>query len=301
MSDQRIEKMFIQYLNTYHKWLKSILDILINEYLIGRTAESREKKYVNGLSSKINLDAEYVSFLKGKNGGNREKSIRNLLNSWYSECALRYPFNNSDERMKFASWKIIQFYYTIFTGLSSLNRDIYDKGWIDHNTAIDIFVDKFLYNEKLGQTFFIPPYCFILKEDAIEPSFEKAISWQYGLSYHCPNIEECLIETKKKRRKGKNKITSIFHFFKDFRQWATYESAYMFINLYGQSPKAELDMCLNDISFCFNYLIEKFQIEFYGYDEIKKLYQNFINRMHKYLNIYPQHLETRFSKHDLLS
>ena len=33
--------------------------------------------------------------------------FRNLRNCWYNECALNYPFDNLDERIKFASWKIM--------------------------------------------------------------------------------------------------------------------------------------------------------------------------------------------------
>lgn len=300
MSERAIESIFLEYLHSYHKWLKSIADILVREYLIGSFGESRERRYVNGLFSRVILEDNYISELKAHNKGNKIRAKRNLLNSWYNECTLRYPEKNimDYESMKFASWKIIQFYYTIFTGLSSLNRDFYRGFWRNHNTAIDIFVENLLVIPSLNNKFFIPPFCFVLKDDKVEPSFEKAISWPYGLSYHCPNLNECLIDTKNKRKK-KDKIISLFHFFKCLREWATYQSAYIFINLYGQGPKAELEMCLKDISFCFNYLVEKFQIKFYGFREINVLYQDFLRRMERHLKIKPFHLITRFDNHIL--
>ena len=195
--------------------------------------------------------------------------------------------------MKFAIWKIIQFYYTIYTGLSSLGR-LVDKNRWGHNRAIDTFVDKMLLAPELNNSFFIPPFCFVLDDGEIKPKYEDAIIWKYGLSFHCPRIENSLKMCKRQRP------ISVFHFFQKLREWASYQEPYIFINLFGKGPKSELERYMNDISFSFEYLVERLHIAYFGHDEINKLYEDFSHRIRTHLNIDPVHLITRFESYENL-
>lgn len=296
MVEDRIETRFQNYLRSYHACLNSISDLLTSE-LYQRVTESREKGLLKGLVF-LSINDDFVRKMREKDTGDLDKAKKNLLNSWYHECALRYPFeeNTSHLRMKFASWKIIQFYYAIFTGLSAINRTFYRKRW-NHDTALDLFLERILITKELNPSFFVPPFSFVLNEDEIQPSFEETVSWDYGRTFHCPRIEKSLNEIYQKIRKP----TSIFHFFKSFREWATYQDSYIFINLYGAGPKSELERYLNDISFCFNYLVESYMIEFFGMDDIKDLYIDFTRRMNNHLQVTPLQLVSRFECHEKYS
>lgn len=294
MSAKKIETLFREYLHTYQAGLNSISDVMTNAYIKGR-GESHEARLLNGLDKCVSLNEEFVDELKFKKNGDHNRSRRNLLNSWYNECALRHPSTDSEEdKMKFAIWKIVEFYYTIFTGLSSLGRLVSKKRW-GHKNAIDIFVDELLCAPELNNSFFVPPFCFVLDGDEMQPKFKDAITWEYGLSFHCPQIKNSLKMIKRQRP------ISIFHFFQKLREWASYQEPYIFINLYGKGPKGDLERYMNTISFCFAYLVERLHIEFYGYEEINKLYEDFSWRVRTHLNIYPAHLIARFESYENLA
>jgi len=175
-----------------------------------------------------------------------------------------------------------------------LGRLVYKKRW-GHNNAIDIFVDELLCAPELNNSFFIPPFCFVLDGDEIKPKFEDAIIWKYGLIYHCPRIENSLKMIKRPRS------ISVFHFFQNLREWASYQEPYIFINLYGKGPKSDLERYMNDISFCFAYLVERLHIAFFGHEEIKKSYEDFSRRVRTYLDINPAHLVVRFESYEKLA
>ena len=136
---------------------------------------------------------------------------------------------------------------------------------------------------------------FNARAQEIKPKFEDVIKWKYGKDFHCPRIENSLKRIKRQRS------ISVFHFFQNLRQWASYQEPYIFINLYGEGPKSDLERYMNDISFCFAYLVERFHIAFFGHEEIQRSYEDFSRRVRTHLKINPTHLIARFESYENLT
>ncbi len=107
--------------------------------------------------------------------GYESSYFKNLRNSWYHEVTL---FNDSNSRIKFAAWKIIQCYYTIFSGISALVRCFRGKEFIGHNSTLNIYAREFLISKK-RKKFFLPPINFHLNQQGKfnQENYEKIISW----------------------------------------------------------------------------------------------------------------------------
>ena len=79
---------------------------------------------------------------KKKDSPFETSEFRNLRNCWYNECALNYPFDNLDERMKFASWKIMQCYYTVFSAIASLVCCHHEEQY-DISKTVNLYANEF--------------------------------------------------------------------------------------------------------------------------------------------------------------
>lgn len=214
--------------------------------------------------------------------------FRNLRNSWYHEAALNYP-QNLDERLKFAPWKIVQCYYSVFSGISALIRCFRDSGQLSHDGVLNIFGTEFLRNRK-RKVFFLPPFNFHLNQDGgFDTAFEKAVGWDYATKYHIPNIKKCLNLVYKERR-----ITTILHYLKRLRDWVQYEDSYLFFRLYGKSVKENLDFSLNKITFGYLVQIEFFLIKLFGWNTVKLQFDTFNRELNQNLKIEPTTLVERF-------
>ncbi len=285
------QKFRANYLNTHEKYLKSIADVITWSY------GNRVRSVSEGILDKMEVDQNYFDKIGSSWRGDEEKAFRNLRNSWYHECALRYPFDAEDiDRMKFAPWKIIQFYYAIYTASSAIVRCYDNSEQLSHVKVMNILTSNIIMQPKLGIRFFVPPFGIYVKKGEIAPSCKDSIEWAYGRKNHCPNIEECLLRTYEKR----NKNVTLLHYFKDLREWVNYEDAHLFTRLYGQTVISNLNYSLLEISNAFNTLSDTFLINFYGPDKVYSEFETFVEEMNKHLKVDPEFLRARFELYNRL-
>ena len=215
--------------------------------------------------------------------------FRNLRNSWYHEVALGYPQDNLEDRLKFAPWKIVQCYYSVFSGICALVRCFHLSGQLSHDSTLNIFGNEFLRNRR-RKVFFVAPFNFHLDQHGnFDPAFEKVVGWDYATKYHIPNILECLKSIHKQSR-----VTTIPHYLKGLRDWAQYEDSYLFFRLYGKTVKENLDFSLTRITYGYLVQIEFFLIKLFGWDTLKLQFETFNQELKQNLKIEPSNLVERF-------
>jgi len=254
LDDKRLAKQFVDsFLNTHIKYLKSINDVIVALY----TSKDGAPK---GILDEIVIDQRYFNEIGSRWNGNEKKAFLNLRNAWYHECALRYPFEGEEDiakaRMKFASWKIVQFYYAVYVAASAIVRCYYSSEKLGHERVLSIFANKFIRHPKFGIKFFVPPFGIYVRNEEFIPPCRDAITWKYGNDNHCPNIEKALLWSCKRRKN--NQYITLLHYFKDLREWINYEDAYLLIRLYGPTIIRQLDGSLLKISNAFNMLSDIF-------------------------------------------
>ncbi|MFX1296822.1 MAG: hypothetical protein ACFFD2_18445 [Promethearchaeota archaeon] len=282
---EHLPELFRQrYLDTHEKFLKSIADIAAHLYF--KTYNHLEDGCE--IMIKILLSAGNFSE-KMTNESYESPYFRNLRNSWFHEVALNNPEGDLNERLKFAPWKIIQCYYSIFAGISALIRCFNSSTISSHKKIFNIFGNEFLRNKK-RKIYFLPPYNFYLNQQGnFDPLFEKIVNWNYASEYHIPKIKQCL-----KSVHTKNHLTTIPHYLKKLREWAQYEDSYLFFRLYGESVKKNLDFSLKRISFGYLVQIEFFLIKFFGWKSLKLQFDTFNRELEQNLEIKPTNLSQRF-------
>ena len=287
------QKFIDDYFNTHAKYLKSIADVIKWSYW----DSARSVTISEGILDKMEVDQNHFDTIRSSWKGDEEKAFRNLRNSWYHECALRYPFEAEDiDRMKFAPWKIIQFYYVIYTASSAIVRCYDNSEQLSHGKVMNILTSNIIMHPKLGIKFFVPPFGIYVKNGKITPSCKDAIKWEYGKNHHCPNIEKCLLSAYTKRKKN----VTLLHYFKDLREWANYEDAYLFIRLYGPTVISNLNYSLLEISNAFNTLSDAFLINFYGFDKVYSEFETFVGEINEHLKVDPEFLRARFELYNRL-
>lgn len=273
-----------RYLDTHEKYLDSIATLLVacNNHASLETGQFilRRVQSVETICSQMRV---LNSFDEGR-------ALRNLRNSWYHECALNYP-QDLDDRMKFAPWKIIQFFYTIYSALSAIVRCFDNRSRLRQQIALDEFTTEVIINPSPG---FIPvPLCFYLQGGAITPSPPSVVSWPYGLSCHVPNVQRCL----ESLHPTSTHPVSLFHYFKSLREWANYEDSYIFINLFGPAVISMLDSSLRRIVQGLIPVAEVFLISFYGWGAVHDQFKQFSSRVEHVLKVTPSLLISRFEEY----
>jgi hypothetical protein len=268
-----------RYLNTHETYLKSIADLIWYLYK-GKNLQDKASAMVvcltgaNKMKKRIDTEDETVHF-------------RNLRNSWYHECVLNYP-DALDERMRFAAWKIIQCYYAIFSSIASLVC-CYHTEKKSHDKVLNIYAKEFLCNSK-KRDYFLPPTNFYLNQQGKFPKrVASSLQWEYAHSYYIPNIIKCLEEAHLE-----NRTTTVPHYLKKLRDWVTYGDAYLFIRLYGKSPKINLDFSLQNISFMHCLQAEFYLLRLFGWEAVNRQFEAFSKDLEKNLNVISEPLVARF-------
>jgi hypothetical protein len=211
--------------------------------------------------------------------GDKKLALRNLRNAWYNEASFHEPTGYGKIKYtKFLPWKTVMFYYSIFTSLSAMVRCVYsDESFSGHNIMINVFTKQILSRKGLSINLYVPPFCFTLHpRGKITPSFDKVITWEHGLRIKCPIIEACLREV------SRGGSTSIFHYFYNLRNWVNYEDSYIFRRLYGPSIRPGFYWDLSCILSAFMSLTEIFMIWVFGFDDIEKEKDMFINEFNQF-------------------
>lgn len=226
---------------------------------------------------------------KRKDPGHETSEFRSLRNCWYHECALHHPFTDLDDRLRFASWKIIQCYYSVFSSIASLVCCYYPPQKSPMKT-LNIYGREFLCN-KSRRDFFLPPVNLYLNQQGIIPSelLEK-ITWEYAHEHKIPTVEKCLRSVHKKKR-----ITTIPHYLKSLREWVTYEDAYLMFRLYGETIKANLDFSLKRIAFIHCMQTEFYLVNLFGWGSVKRQYDTFTAELEQNLETESPPLLARFN------
>ncbi len=282
-------------LDTHNVYLKSVADIIAQTYDAGNLRETSIKMVDSIISQQANLEEKKID------PGHETPEFRNLRNCWYHECALNYPFGSSnfnvDDRLKFASWKIIQCYYSIFASIASLVC-CYNKKRKRVKTTLNLFASNFLCNKR-RKKFFLPPVnIYLNQQDQIPEELLDKITWDYGQKVHIPNIYEAL-KTVKTEEKDNVRIT-IPHYLKFLRDWVTYQDAYLLFRLYGQSPKQDLDFSLKRITFIHCLQTEFYLLNLFGWEAIKRQYVAFSTELRNNLNIKSVPLSARIKAYTIL-
>jgi len=273
-----------RYLNTHETYLKSIADII--GYLYG--GKSWEEKCAKTIAHLLGAS----KMRKRRDIDEETPHFKNLRNCWYNECALNYPPETLDERLRFAAWKIIQCYYVVFSSVASLVCCFHPE-IKSHDATLNIFAREFLCHSK-RKGYFLPPVNFYLNQQGRFPKeFSKKVNWPYADSYHIPNIINCLKNVQENLRRKKQMVT-IPHYLKSLRDWVTYGDAYLFIRLYGKSPKTNLDFSLENIAFIHSVQAEFFLLRLFGWDAVNRQFENFSHQLRSNLEITSAPLAARF-------
>jgi len=283
LDEQKQSEIFRErYLNTHGTYLKSIADIIATLY---EWQNKHEERCIKMVSCLIKADM----MRKRKDIDEEEPQFRNLRNSWYHECALNYPPQYPNERLLFAAWKIIQCYYAVFSSIASLVT-CFKPGRKSHEATLNIFAREFLCSSR-RKAYFLPPANFYLNQQGRFPKeFSKQVNWPHADEYHIPNIVKCLGEVRKEEQ-----MATIPHYLKKLRDWVTYGDAYLFIRLYGQSPKMSLDFSLQAIVFMNCVQTEFFLLRLFGWDAIYRQFKYFLDKLKDSLGITSETLTARFN------
>jgi len=275
-----------RYLQTHSIYLKSIADIIAHMYHIMHDMTKLEES-VTSMILKLSAQGAKLDERR-EDPGHETPEFRNLRNCWYHECALSYPSESIDERLKFASWKIVQCYYSVFSAIASLIC-CYHPPKRNPNKTLNIYGREFLCNRDLLK-FFLPPANLYLNQQGVIPKeLTEMITWDYAQEHKIPDIKKCLESVHKK-----GKITTFPHYLKSLREWATYEDAYLMFRLYGKSPKTDLDFSLKRIAFIHCLQTEYYLINLFGWDSVEQQYSTFLHALETYLDIEPTTLMARF-------
>jgi len=271
-----------RYLQTHSVYLKSIADIIAAMY---KTRNLR-KASVNMVRKLLTQGAKVDE--KREDPGHETLEFRNLRNCWYHECSLNYPFKNLDERLKFASWKIIQCYYSVFASIAALVC-CYHPPQKSPIKTLNIYGREFLCSKE-RRNFFLPPVNLYLNQQGIIPiDLSERISWGYAHEFKMPYIKKCLESVHKE-----NTITTIPHYLKSLREWVTYQDAYLLFRLYGEAPKEDLDFSLKKIAFVHCLQTEYYLINLFGWDAVERQYDTFLTELENNLGITSSTLLGRF-------
>jgi hypothetical protein len=201
---------------------------------------------------------------------------------------LNYPFDNRDERIKFASWKIMQCYYTVFSAIASLVC-CHHKEQHEISKTLNLYSNEFLVGKR--KAFTIPPLNLYVNQQGIIPEeVKESITWKYGRDFCVPLIKKCLIRVQKK-----NRLTSIPHYLRTLREDFTYQDMYLLFRLYGASPKDKLDNALVRIAFAYCLQTEFYLIKLFGWNAIEHQFDIFSSELRFNLKIDSPTLSSRFN------
>lgn len=281
-----------RYLNWHHRFLGSASDLITQLYW--GDGDDPWSRIANGISRKPDVSQVIIARRMGQ--CDKDLALRNLRNAWYNEAALWDPEQiEQRERMRWAAWKIAQFYYAIFLGVSAIVRCVDARPKRSHETVLDIWGNQLLDNRRFRDTFFLCPFSlYIHPKGYFRRPPETEVNWRYGEEYHIPNLHKCLQSAAAKRS---GSLVTLFHYFRDLREWAQYQDAYVMGRLYSSAVAEELERYLQQISFAWLMLVEEWLIHYFDPESVLQEYQRFtklVESVHK-VKITP--LTHRFDAH----
>jgi hypothetical protein len=288
-----LPKIFVtRYLNTHAEYLKSFADIITHLYV---PHYDDWEEACSMMLARLPLN---MSLPRREDVEFETLHFRNLRNCWYHECAMNYPFDDVDERLRFAAWKIIQCYYSVFSSIASLVC-LEDSERKSIDTVLNKYMTDFICNSK-RKYFFLPPVnVFLDQRGKFSSVFSEMIRWKYADERHLPTIKKCLKRTRREIAEESNSRTihariGVPHYLKTLRDWANYQDAYLFFRLYGPTVKSELDFSLKRITFIHCVQTEFFLMKTFGLDAVKLQFKTFQNELKSNIGIISPTLDSRF-------
>ncbi|MCW4049285.1 MAG: hypothetical protein NWE89_06055 [Candidatus Bathyarchaeota archaeon] len=253
-------------------YLNSLADLIRIEYPVYQSYNCRDTL------SLVKFGKTHFSRIREKTDFDFSLALKNMRNAWYHEAAFNQDNRlSAEERMKFTAWKIIQFYYSVYCGLSAMMRCTNNAEQIGHKKMINLFTNDLLLKENT-KNFFPQPFCFVLNSHGyIQPEFSSKIDWDYGLRIKCPQIEQCLKEVSNGHK------TSIFHYFLELRNWVNYEDSYIFRRLYSDKAKPQMFNDMQLILMNFLSITELYLMKAYSPKKIIEMANTFINEFSRYM------------------
>lgn len=286
LEEENLARMFRErYLKTHESYLGSITDIITKNY----GGDMSKNQCGNILSTSQTFRAHDLSIPEIPD----EESLhfRNLRNAWYHECSLSYP-TDLDTRIKFAAWKIIECYYAIFASVASLVRCIHPnkEQRLGHKETLRVYASELVAQRKFSG-YFLTPANFMINQEGNFANEEAVNTWAYGREHKVPYLKKCL-QLAYQSEKG---VTTLVHYFKMLREWATYSDAYLFFRLYGTGVKFDLDRYLRQITFFYLAQAELFLLDACGWEAMKIQYDSFTREFRNNLKAEDLPLMSRFS------
>jgi len=284
-----VYKEWYSFLETHYRYLKCVTKILSSHSKTTGTTGLNES-----LVNRLQLDAGWMRSKLAKDAGERDQAKRHLQNAWFNECALRYPLGHDQllERMRFAPWKIAQFYYTVYSGISAIVRFVNSRKYLSHNATLNLFVSEIVSDKRVRARLFPAPLCFVLRGEELLPDPSSIAISRLARSY-CSELVTCLRNTRNELNlKGQ---VGLVHYFRWLREWANYSAGYIFANLYGDIVRQRLDDGLLLISNSFMFAIEISAATFLGLEDLLEMYRNFRKMTVARLQFEPSFLDERMS------
>jgi hypothetical protein len=279
----RLPELFRErYLNTHELYLKALADVVAHFYL--------------GWNKDFPNYAQLVAFLKNGNvplklndePDQEQPQFRNLRNSWYHELALRHP-EDFDIRVKFAGWKITQAYYAIFSSIGALVRCLRPIGSLSHDATLNVYSNEILASRRFHNSV-LPPASTYMNQQGMITNIEMLEIWDYAKTQHVPTIRKCLASVGE----GKSRISSVVHYLKDLREWATYEDAYLLFRMYGPTVKQNLDYSLQTLVSFYLTQSEVFLTKTFGRNAMETQFLSFNEQLRSNMGLEHTHLIARF-------
>lgn len=281
------------FLNTHYKYLEEIAQLVS----LGATRKTWTAipKLNAALSDRLSISDNWVKAKSRQDKGLPDTAIRHLQNAWFNECALLYPNDgNFLERMRFAPWKITQFYYVIYSGLSAMLRFVDSTADRTHIGSLNFFVSGIVADSRLCTKLFPLPLGFFLNGDKLLPDRDH-VKIPSQSRYYRGELNLILTETRSALRMKEDSVVGMVHYFRWLREWFNYYAAYVFANLYGATVKSNLDHDLAVISNSFMMATEKLAISFLGKRRFHALYGNFRRMLIDSLNVTPKFIDERLA------
>jgi hypothetical protein len=282
-----------RYLHSQHNYLGSVSDLIINAYQSKGSGDEFWQTRARAIAHHVDLSCRSDIVRLGP--GSKEKSLSNLANAWYNECALfDPPADGARARMMWASWKIVQFYYTIFMAMSAIVRSFEPPvKALGQEPMTNIFTTRVLDTRRFRSDFVVFPFNVYLGSSGqlMRPSVQE-VGWDYAEAVHIPNVERAL-RWASRRRLGR--VTGLFHYFRDLREWAQYEDAHLMARLYGPQIIDELDRALRNIAFSWLMVSELWAACRFGTDPVVVAADKFSSTVRSVHKIEPTTLQARLA------
>lgn len=231
----------------------------------------------------------------------RKKFKFHLLQGWYNEISAGYPFSqdfnisssldyieDDSELILFPSWKIIKYYYSVYSFYNSLVFTENSKIKTKEHRKTSLYFNRHQLN-KYSKFILKFPFSIYYKKKERKKSFLKIHKKEWDYLYaRCPRYpEKTIYELEKDYRndlvkrfkfdstgKVADRMTILDILF-DFRVWGNYQGIETITELKQGGLLLFLERNLYTIAFFLGGIIELIALAFLGEDNFKSMFSDF--------------------------